>query len=49
MEKTFECDMKEICCKDGFDCEGCLYEVVYQLAMKHEQENQKRSIKNNVD
>lgn len=48
-KNDFTCDMKEICYKNGLDCGNCLYEVVYQLAIKHEQENQKKSIKNNVD
>lgn len=49
IENDFICDMKEICYKNDLDCGDCLYKVVYQLAMKHEQENQKKSIKNDVD
>ena len=33
-----DCDYKEVCCKNGFDCGGCLYGAIYQLALKHEQE-----------
>lgn len=33
-----DCDYKEVCCKNGFECGGCLYGAIYQLALKHEQE-----------